>query len=192
MKEYTNFYQFQKTLDHNCIAANKYFKTSEIFYIIKNQKPAYYNIESLDEIENRILHLDLPEDYDDLNSKFSSIIKLWLLLIRYADLLVKNGYLNRCYFSEDYPIDDLDIWFELTDLNLIQRKLYSISEDFRNQKIEKIGGEIHYDGYIKELDEFDDIVKADIKLFKFYRKQIDDHAAEKIKIKKEIEKLLAE
>ena len=196
MLEYTDYFEFRKTLDQNAIAYNKYLPKSEVFFFIRKNNVAYYKIESIEEIEERILNLDLPKNYDDLNEKFVSIIKLWLLLTKYADLLLKHNYISRssrlnekfdCYVDKEFDMCN----YKLTDLNHIQRMIYNLTEIFKDE-IEEIHGNIYYKGYIEELDEFCDIIKADIKLCKFYRQQIDEHKAERIRIKKEIERLLAE
>ena len=171
--QYTNFDKFIKNVDHNCIAYCKYSPRSERWYILK-KKAAYFKIESLEEIERKILALNLPKNYDDLEAKTSSIIKLWLLLVRYAELLIKNSYIKYCdlYDDEYYFFNKYGyIHFDLTDLNYIQRKLLDLH---KNLSDDLPAGHVFYEGYSKELDDsFANLVRADIKLFKYNRKYID-------------------
>ena len=172
--EYTDFDDFIYEVDHNCIGYNKYFPKSERWYVIK-KSAAYFKIDSFDEIERKILKLDLPKNYKDLESKTSSIIKLWLLLVRYAELLIKNDYIEYCdlydemRFFKRYKY----IHFDLTDLNYIQRMLLDLH---KNLSDDLPAGHVFYNGYTNELDDsFTNLVRADIKLFKYNREYIDSH-----------------
>ena len=162
-----------KNVDENTMFIHKLF-TDEKFYIIV-RSPKYFKISSLEEIENRIANLSLPEDPDDLmaNAKLdSSMIKLQLLIMRYAQLLVENSLLDYSQLAEEVEAgwDRGQLLIQIHDLNKIQRKLYNLVEEVTDELPK--GADQFYKGYTKELDTFSSLVKADFKLLKFLRKQI--------------------
>ena len=155
--------------NENYISVNKYLPNSDRNVIV-------YHIDLNDSIESiidSIMNLDLPNDYDDLLEKEEAVADLQVKLVQLQQALINKNYMedvNDLYLLFKYFKIDHYTFFDLSDLNEIQRDLLNIISSVENT-IGKITNKklYHYENYTKDLgDGFSDLVKADMKLILHY------------------------
>lgn len=128
---------------------------------------------NLNECLEYIEKLELPEGNHDLQQKEMNIANLQIVLIQLEVELIRNKYLKNDINEakakiEDY-IENGFVKINIHDINRIQRSLYRLTEEIADEYDLKL-----YNGYIEDLGStFSDLVKADVKLIKYYISIID-------------------
>lgn len=155
--------------NENYISVNKYLPNSDRNVVV-------YHIDLNDSIESiidSIMNLDLPNDYDDLLEKEEAVADLQVKLVQLQQALINKGYMqdiNDLYLLFKYFNLDHYTYFDLSDLNAIQRNLLNIIESVEQSVSNIVNKKLHhYENYTKDLgDSFADLVNADMKLILHY------------------------